>query len=118
MKKQLGRYAFTAGIITALVLGLAKLQTGPAESWLWTILIFLGIAVGLTNIAGKETKEFLLLTAALAVIAYTGQAELWEREVQILGPYLRNLFESILAFMVSAAIVAALKSAWAMAKGE
>ena len=118
MEKQIGNYSFIVGVIIAIVLGLAapKLGTSTA-SWLWSLLVVLGLVVGFLNVSGKETKEFLWVAAILVVVAYAGSAQVnsW-RDVQFIGTYLKGIFDSMLAFLVPAAVVVALKDVWELAK--
>ena len=71
------------------------------------------------NVSGKETKEFLWVTVALVVVAFAGSAQVnsWETQVKIIGPWLKGIFDSILALVVPASIVVALKEVWQLAKG-
>ncbi|MDP6648338.1 MAG: hypothetical protein QGH34_03020 [Candidatus Woesearchaeota archaeon] len=120
MEKQIGHYAFIIGVIIAVVLGLAASQLpGTAGAWLASVLVVLGLVVGFLNVSGKETKEFLWVTVALVVVAFAGksQIELWAN-VQLIGSYLTGVFNSILAFVVPASVIVALKDVWALAKGE
>ena len=119
MEKQIGDYSFIVGVILAVVLGLAASKLGTATPWLWSLLIVLGLVVGFLNVAGKETKEFLWVTVALVVVAYAGSAQItsWSN-VEIIGPYLKGIFDSILAFVVPASVVVALKDVWALAKSS
>ena len=118
MEKQIGNYSFIIGVIIAVVLGLAAPRLGPAETWLFSLLVVLGLVVGFLNVSGKETKEFLWVTVALVVVAFAGSAQVnsWETKVQIIGPYLKAIFDSILAFVVPASVVVALKDVWELAK--
>lgn len=121
MDKKIGDYSFIAGVILAIFLGLATKKLGEAESWLWSLLIVLGLVVGLLNVSGKETKEFLWVTVALVVVAFAGstQANLISLEgVELIGKYLKQTFNSILAFVVPASIVVALKEVWILAKSS
>lgn len=119
MEKQIGNYSFIIGVIVAVVLGLAAPKLGTATAWLWSLLIVLGLVVGFLNISGKETKEFLWVTVALVVVAFAGSAQIssWSN-VELIGPYLKGIFDAILAFVVPATVVVALKDVWDMAKGE
>ena len=120
MKIEIGNYSFIVGVIITIVLGLAAPQLGPAETWLWTILIVLGFVVGFINVPESKSKEFLLVTVALVILSYAGSAliALWEIQVQIIGPYLRAILDSILAFVVPASITVALRQIWTLAKGK
>ena len=118
MEKQIGNYSFIIGVIIAVVLGLSASKMPPgAVSWLWSLLVVLGLVVGFLNVSGKETKEFLWVTVALVVVAFAGSAQVksWE-EVQWIGPFLKGIFDSILAFVVPASVVVALKEVWELAK--
>ena len=119
MEKQIGNYSFIIGVIIAVVLGLAasRLPTGAA-AWLWSLLVVLGLVVGFLNVSGKETKEFLWVTVALVVVAFAGSSQVnsWGK-VELIGTYLKGIFDSILAFVVPASVVVALKEVWELAKG-
>jgi len=119
MEKQIGNYSFIIGVILAVVLGLAAPRLGSATAWLWSLLIVLGLVVGFLNVSGKETKEFLLVTVSLVVVAFAGSAQIstWSN-VELIGPYLKGIFDSILAFVVPASVIVGLKDVWGMAKGE
>jgi len=117
MEKQIGDYSFIVGVIIAIVLGLAAPKLGTATAWLWSLLIVLGLVVGFLNVSGKETKEFLWVTVALVVVAFAGSAQInsWSN-VEVIGTYLKGIFDSILAFVVPASVVVALKDVWGLAK--
>jgi len=119
MEKKIGNYSFIIGVIVAVVLGLASAQLGSAEAWLWSLLIVLGLVVGFLNVSGKETKDFLLVTVSLVIVAYAGSAQIssWNN-VQFIGVYIKGIFDSILALVVPASVVVALKEVWELAKGE
>ncbi|MBI2653266.1 hypothetical protein HYX02_00495 [Candidatus Woesearchaeota archaeon] len=119
MEKQIGNYSFIVGVIVAVVLGLAAPRLGTATAWLWSLLVVLGIIVGLLNVSGKETKEFLLVTVSLVIVAFAGSAQIdtWSN-VQLIGTYLKGIFDSLLAFVVPASVVVALKDVWGLARGE
>ena len=119
MEKQIGNYSFIIGVIVAVVLGLAAPKLGTATAWLRSLLVVLGLVVGFLNVSGKETKEFLWVTVALVVVAFAGSAQInsWSN-VELIGPYLKGIFDSILAFVVPASVVVGLKDVWELAKGE
>ena len=117
MEKQIGNYSFIIGVIIALVLGLASAQLGAAKAWLWSILVVLGLIVGFLNVSGQETKDFLMVTVALAVVAFAANSQIkgWS-DVELIGPYLSGIFGSLLTFVVPASIVVALKEVWQLAR--
>ncbi len=116
MEKKIGDYCFIVGVIIAVVLGLASSKLGTTAVWLSTALVVLGLIVGFLNVSGKETKEFLMVTVALVIVAYAG-GQPW-KDIQLVGQYLSGVFNSILAFVVPASVVVALKEVWELAKGE
>ena len=119
MEKQIGKYSFIAGVVIAVLLGLAIPALSAAKGWLFTILVLLGLVVGFLNVSGKETKDFLMVTVALVVVAYVANAQIssWG-DVQFVGKYLTGIFGNIVAFVVPASVIVALKETWDLAKGE
>src|SRR3989338_7788337 len=112
MEKQVGDYAFIIGVIVAVVLGLAASKLGDATAdVLWLLLVVLGLVVGFMNVTGKESKDFLWVTVALVIVAFAGKDEIsqWEG-LKVIGPYLSGMFGSMLAFIVPASVVVALKA--------
>ena len=117
MKTQIGNYSFIVGVVFALVLGLASDQLVAYKSWVWSVLVVLGLVVGFLNVSGKETKDFLMVTVALVVVAFAANSQIssWS-SVEVIGKYLSGLFNSLMAFVVPASIVVALKEVWQMAR--
>jgi len=117
MEKKVGHYSFIVGVILAVVLGLFATYLGAATMWLTSLLVLLGLIVGFLNVAGKETKEFLLVAAILVIVSFAGGAgALANLEAFGIGVYLEGIFNQIIAFVIPAAIVVALKDVWALAK--
>src|SRR3989344_5820615 len=107
MEKQVGNYSFIIGVIVAVVLGLAAPKLGDATAWLWSLLVVLGLVVGFLNVSGgKETKEFLMVTVALVIVAYAGGAQIYKwQNVRFIGEYLSGIFNSILAFVIPSSVI-------------
>jgi len=118
MEKKIGSYSFIVGVIVAVVLGIAASALGTATPWLISLLILAGLVVGFLNVSGKETKEFVLMSVSLVIVAFAGNASSTLGSVQVVGPYLQGILSSILAFVVPATVVVALKDIWGLAKGE
>jgi len=105
-------WAFIVGVIIAIVLGLVGSVMGPAASgWLLSLLIVLGLIVGFTNVAGKESRDFLFAAVALVIVAFAGSQL---SGVNYIGVYLDGVFSGLLALIVPAGIVVALKDIWAI----
>lgn len=112
MDKRVGNYSFIIGVIIAIVLGIVSL--GAATPWLTSLLVVLGLIVGFLNVASKETKEFLIVAAVLIIAAGLGGAGATLAGVEIIGTYLQGIFTQVLAFVVPATVVVALKDIWRM----
>jgi len=112
MDKRVGNYSFIIGVIIAIVLGVVSL--GAAQPWLASLLVVLGLIVGFLNVTGKETKEFLLVAVVLIVAAAMGGASATLGGVQYIGPYLSGILTQVLAFVVPATVIVALKDIWGL----
>ena len=80
-------YAFTAGVVLALVLGLVA--TMVPVSWvpyLTTLLIVAGVVVGFFNITPEEVKNYVLYVTAIVIVTSLSKGSLGA--VQVVGPYL------------------------------
>jgi|TARA_Y100000310_G_C20599500_1_gene772269 hypothetical protein len=115
MDKRVGNYSFIIGVIVAIVLGVFSL--GNATPWLASLLVVLGLIVGFLNVTGKETKEFLLVGAVLIIATSMGGASAALGGVQYIGQYLSGIFTQVLAFVVPATVVVALKDIWSLGQG-
>jgi len=115
MEEKIGHYSFIGGVIIAFVLGLVPIETlGDIAPLLTSLLVLLGLIVGFLNVTGKETKEFLMVSAVLIIAAGVGGASDTLGSVQSIGPYLSDIFAQILAFVVPATIIVALKDIWSL----
>ncbi|MBW2975109.1 hypothetical protein KY366_05320 [Candidatus Woesearchaeota archaeon] len=110
MDKRIGNYSFIIGVIIAVVLGIISL--GSITSWLASVMVIMGLIVGFMNVTGKETKEFLLVAAVLIIASSMGGASVALSGVQYIGEYLNGIFVQVLAFVVPATVVVALKDVW------
>ena len=110
MDKRVGNYSFIIGVIIAIVLGIVSL--GAATPILASLLVILGLIVGFLNVTGGETQEFLIVAIILIIVAGMGGAGATLEGVEIIGDYLVGIFTQILAFVVPATVVVALKDIW------
>ena len=115
MENKIGQYSFIVGIIIAVVLGLSLPALADATPWLVSLLIVLGLVVGFLNVAGKQTKEFLVVGLVLVLLSYVG-AGTTLGGILYVGPYLQGIFQGILAFIIPAIVVVALKEVWRLAE--
>ena len=107
-----GRYAFLLGVILAVVMGVVPVIGSNAIAM--SVLVVLGLLMGLLNISAKETMPFLLATAVLVIVAGFGGGVL--ASVQIVGDYLRGTLGALITLVVPASIIVALKEIYAFAE--
>ena len=104
----IGFWAFIVGLIIAVVAGIFA----PASTPIVIILIILGLIVGFLNITGKEILLFLVATIALIVVG-----RVFEPLTALgIGKILDNILAYVATLMAPAAIVAAIKALWSVAK--
>lgn len=102
-------YAFTGGVIIALVLGVIVAWLPPTIlPYLTSLLILAGIVVGSFNIAPAEAKDYVLFVTALVVVTSLGGDVL--SKVQVIGPYLEAVLRSVLAFILPSVLVVGVKA--------
>lgn len=114
-KNIIGAWAFLIGVVLAVVIGLAGI-VGDAglyssgEGLIIAILVLLGVIIGLLNVAGPETKDFMLAGAILVVVSSLGG--------NILGSiaYLSGVINALVILFVPATIVVALKSVFSIGR--
>ncbi len=115
--QKIGRYAFMAFVIVAILAGIAAGVGGKAAfGWVTLAMVILGIIVGLTTVTEKETMPFL--TAAIALlVANAGRVFLVIDEVvPLLGTIIDAILVNIAAFVAPAAIILSVKSIYNLAK--
>lgn len=118
----LGAWAFLAGVILAVAIGLSTtLLPIPAlitySKQIYAILIVLGIIVGSMNVTGKESQTFLLAGAVLVVVSRFGMEGVTGSLIGIgLGDAVTSVFAALLAMFTPATIIVALKTVFSIAK--
>lgn len=106
---KVGEWAFLVGLLLAIVLGL--FPQALAVNTTTAVLVVLGIIVGLVNIAGKESHNFLLASVALLVAGSAGYGVL-----PGVGDYLGAILTNISTFVAPAAVIVAVKAVYELAK--
>src|SRR3989344_7709867 len=101
-----GRWAFLAGVVLAVVLGIL----GPVTGTWAMILVVIGLAVGLLNVADKEVMHFLMSGAVLILASALGG------NVMSSLPYAGSILDALLAIFVPATIIVAVKNVFSLAK--
>ena len=108
-------YAFTTGVVVALVLGLISASL-PKEvvAVLSSLLILAGIVVGFFNITPAEAKDYVFYVAAIVVVTSLAGNNLGE--LQYVGKYLVGVLNSIMAFVLPSLIIVGIKAVINLAK--
>ncbi len=108
-------YAFTTGVVVALILGLisARLPTSVVAV-LSSLLILAGIVVGFFNITPAEAKDYVFYVAAIVVVTSLGGNNLGN--LYLVGPYLESVLNSIMAFVLPSLIIVGIKAVINLAK--
>ena len=117
MEKKVGEISFVLGVVLAVILGLIGGYLGTLEPWLISVLIVLGLIVGFVNITGKDTKDFVWMAVALVLVIYAGGASgILTTKLLYIGEYLAGVLSAVMAFVVPAVVVVALKEIYALAQ--
>ncbi|MEK6950391.1 MAG: hypothetical protein AABX13_01570 [Nanoarchaeota archaeon] len=101
-------YAFTVGIIAALVLGLLSTWVTQWEAILTSVLILAGIVVGFFNITPNEARDYILYVTALVIVTSLSKGTLGA--LTTIGPMLENVLGSIMAFIMPSVIIVGIRS--------
>ncbi len=111
---KVGSWAFIIGVIIALLVGV--FNGGQVGHIATSVLIILGLIVGLLNVTGRETTPFLLAAVSLVVVStFTGDTL---AKVAVVGPALSGVLTAIQTFVTPATIIVALKAIYALAHDE
>lgn len=102
-----GSWAFLIGVVLAIVLG----AVGEADGTILTVLMLIGLIVGLLNITENEVSQFLLAGVVLLIAAEFGRGSL-----QSAPDAINDIFQSLLAIFVPATIVVAIKHVFSLAR--
>lgn len=102
--EQYGPYAFLAGVLIAIIAGIAgSFLPENVSGWIPLLLVVLGLVVGFLNIKDKEAKQFLIASIALIAV---GGANL--SVIPLVGTYLQAIVQGIVVFVAPAALVVGL----------
>ncbi len=109
----IGFLAFLVALIVAIIGGIVA----PDNSGLILTLIVVGILVGLLNITASETQPLLLAAIALIVIGVgTGIFKPLDNIINPVGTWIDHIVNYFTVFMTPAAIIAAIKILFQVAR--
>jgi hypothetical protein len=104
----IGFWAFIIGFVLAILAGIFW----PTNQAIVIVLVILGIIIGFLNVTAKEFMLFLLATIALVVVGNAFAPLAGLRVGEILG----NILSHIAVLVAPAAVIAAVKALWTVAK--
>ena len=104
--EKIGEWLFLVGVIIAILAGIVA----PSSEIVATVLVILGVVVGLLNITEKEATNFLI--AAIALIL-TGSVSF--TVLGSIGSVITDIVKYISVFVMPAALIVALKSIYQLA---
>ena len=102
----IGSWAFLIGFILAVVLG----ALGDVQGTVLTILVVIGVIVGLLNVADEEVTPFLMSGAVLIIASEFGGSTLGQL------PYIGGVLAALSAIFIPATIVVAIKNVFTLAR--
>jgi len=105
--EKVGRWAFIAGIVVAVLAGLFVVGV----SWVTWVLAILGLVVGFLNVSTTEPQRFLLAAVALTLSASAVLS------LPVVGFVLTNILANVLIFIAAAMLVVAIRALLETAKG-
>ena len=106
----LGSWAFLIGVIIAVLVGLGVwVSLSPTVV---AVLVLLGLIVGLLTIGAKEVEPFVMASIAFLLAAFIGKDVLGTVTLVNLG----SVLDAIIALVVPATVVVALKEVFEMSK--
>ncbi len=107
--EKIGEWAFLGGLVLAVLVGLVP--SVLPSSTVALVLVVLGILVGLINIGGRQTHEFLLATVALLIAGSAGLQTL-----PVVGGVIQSILSNIVSFVAPAAVIVAVKAVYELGK--
>lgn len=117
-----GAWAFLIGVILAVAIGVStglfKFEfVTHYSAQIYAILFILGLFVGYMNVGGRDSQTFLLAGAVLVIVSKFGMESVASSLIGI-GAHdlVTSVFGALLAMLVPATIIVALKTVFSIAK--
>ncbi|MFA5485336.1 MAG: hypothetical protein WC260_03775 [Candidatus Pacearchaeota archaeon] len=113
----IGAYAFLAGVILAVTLGLFDKALSGIYTIIYTTLVILGLIVGFLNTGDKDTKTFLLASVSLIIVGGLGNNTLiFMSNLSPVLATLKNISSALLVLFIPATIIVVIKTVFSIAK--
>ncbi len=101
-----GSWAFIIGVLIAIVVGFGF---GSLNDTVTSVLVVIGLIVGLLNVTAHETGSYLLASVSLVIVS-----SLSANALSAL-PVAQNILAALNVFVVPATIIVALKAIYSLA---
>jgi len=103
-----GHWLFLVGILISVIAGAVM----PDKAYIATVLVFLGLGIGILNIKANEVNSFLLATVTLIIAAQS------MKFVPIIGLAIINILEYFVILVAPAATLVSIIAVYKLAKDE
>lgn len=104
--ERVGSWAFIIGVLIAVVVGFGY---GSLNQQITTVLVVLGLIVGLLNVTAHETTSYLFAAVALVIVSSLSGSALEAL------PVAQNVLNSLNAFVTPATVIVALRAIYSLA---
>jgi len=106
----IGSWSFLIGVVIAILIGLGVgVNLTPVVT---SVLVLLGVIVGLLAVGSKEVEPFVKASVLMLLAALVGKDILSTVRLVNLG----SVIDALVALMVPAAVIVALKEGFAISK--
>ncbi len=113
----MGAYAFSIGVILAVILGFFNKSLEYADGLFYSVLILIGLIVGYVSVSDKNSSTFLLASLTIVIVGGVGtEPLLFVAKQNVVVNLLRNILATLMVLFVPATIIAALKTVFASAR--
>jgi len=117
-------WTFLVGVILAVIIGISTsslLPFGGFQAYgkqIYTLLIFLGVLVGLlTRVTGRESQTFLIAGTIIVIVSKFGMESIASSLIGLgLGEIAFSTFGALLTLFVPATIIVALKTVFSVSR--
>jgi len=123
-ENSVGAWSFLIGVILAVIIGISTSSILPFSkltqysSFIYGILVLLGLVVGFKiNVSEKDSQTFLLTGAILVLVSKFGMESVTGSLIGLgIVDTVASTFSALLTLFVPATIVVAIKTVFSMAK--
>ncbi len=122
-ENSIGAWAFFIGVVLAVIIGLSTMLIPISaltkySSFIYLILVILGIIVGFSiNATGRDSQTFLITGTIIVIVSKFGMESVIGSLIGIgAGDTASSTFAALLALFVPATITVALKNVFGMAR--